>query len=255
MKDFETIVAETKKYHDKKGIIFKLESLFRGIELKDKKVLDIGGGDGLMSFYMAHIGADVCCLEPDSDGSAEVDSSDYHHFEKETGLKINLYRKTFQEYITDDQFDLILIHNAINHLNEQACERLRYDEGAFNLYTDYFKKLNTLLKKDGILIISDCSGKNFWNDIHQKNPFIRNIEWEKHQSPRLWSHIASKADFNKMNLTWSTFNRLGIPGKVILGHAPIAYFLSSHFNLYLTKKELKRLSMEGRRITQKKNAG
>lgn len=255
MKDFESIVAETKKYHNKKGIIFKLESLFRGIELKDKKVLDIGGGDGLMSFFMAHKGADVCCLEPDSDGSAEVDSSDYHHLEKETGLKIQLHRKTFQEFITEDQFDLVLIHNAINHLNESACERLRFDEEAFNMYSSYFRKLNTLLKKDGILIISDCSGNNFWNDIHRKNPFISNIEWNKHQSPRLWGRIASEADFRRMNLTWSTFNRLGIPGKVLLGHGPIAYFLSSHFNLYLAKNEAKQMSMKRLDRAEKKNAG
>lgn len=235
MKQFEEIVAETKKYRNKKGIIFKLESLFKGIEIKDKKILDIGGGDGLMSFWMSHKGADVYCLEPDSNGSADVDLTDYHYLEEETGLKINLIKKTFQDFNTQDQFDLILIHNTINHLNELACERLDYDQESFHTYEEYFHKLYTLLKKNGMLIISDCSRKNFWYNIHQTNPFIKNIEWEKHQAPGLWRVIAEDANFKCEKLTWSTFNRFGHIGKILLGNALTAYFLSSHFNLYLKK--------------------
>lgn len=235
MDPFEEIVAETKKYRNKKGIIFKLETLFKGIEVKNKKVLDIGGGDGLLSFWMAYKGADVHCLEPESDGSADIDCTDYHFLEVKTGLKINLVKETFQNYNTHDQFDLILIHNTINHLNEVACERLNYDLESFHLYEDYFIKLYTLLKEDGMLIISDCSRKNFWSNIHRPNPFIKNIEWEKHQAPRLWRLIAEDADFKFEKLTWSTFNRFGRVGKILLGNALTAYFLSSHFNLYLKK--------------------
>lgn len=235
MKEFEAIIAETKKYRNKTGIIFKLESLFKGIELKGKKVLDIGGGDGLMSFWMAYKGAEVCCLEPESDGSAEIDNSDYMHFERETDLSIKLIKQTFQDFFTNDQFDLILIHNAINHLNESACERLSFDQTAFDTYRNYFDKLHSLLSKDGLLILSDCSRVNFWFAIHRKNPFIKNIEWQKHQSPQLWGTLASNTNFERVKLTWSTFNRLGNVGKILLGNSPTAYFLTSHFNLYLKK--------------------
>ena len=235
MDKFETIVSETEKYRNKSGIIFKLETLFKGIELKDRKVLDIGGGDGLMSFWMAYKGADVYCLEPGSDGSAEIDNTDYHHFEKQTQLEITLIKNTFQDFNTEAHFDLILIHNAINHLNEAACERLGYDHAAFTTYIGYFEKLYALLKKDGILILSDCSRENFWSNIHMKNPFIENIEWGKHQSPALWWRLAKNANFELTKITWSTFNRLGQFGKALLGNRTVAYFLISHFNLYLKK--------------------
>ena len=63
-----TIVKEG-LYSSKSRLKFQMDMLFRGVDLKDKKVLDIGGGYGLFSLYAASRGAKkVICLEPEADG-------------------------------------------------------------------------------------------------------------------------------------------------------------------------------------------
>jgi 2-polyprenyl-3-methyl-5-hydroxy-6-metoxy-1,4-benzoquinol methylase len=47
-----------------------MDNLFRDIDFDGKRVLDIGGGDGVYSFYAAAMGAaEVVCLEPEAAGS------------------------------------------------------------------------------------------------------------------------------------------------------------------------------------------
>src|SRR5438105_1775838 len=47
-----------------------MHSLFCGVEFEGRRVLDIGGGEGVYSFYAAASGAsEVVCLEPEAAGS------------------------------------------------------------------------------------------------------------------------------------------------------------------------------------------
>ncbi len=57
------------------------------------------------------------------------------------------------------------------------------------------------------------------------------IEWHKHQSPKLWAALVAEAGFAESRIGWTSFNRLGNPGKLLLGNKLAAYFLTSHFCL------------------------
>jgi hypothetical protein len=65
-----TVVVEG-VYSNEGNLRFQLTALFGGIDFVNKRVLDIGGGVGLHSFYAACRGADrVVCLEPETKGSS-----------------------------------------------------------------------------------------------------------------------------------------------------------------------------------------
>ena len=51
--------------------MISIDMIFKGINFKDKRAIDIGGGSGLFSFYLALNDAkDVLVMEPEFDGSA-----------------------------------------------------------------------------------------------------------------------------------------------------------------------------------------
>ena len=57
-------------YPNRGNLQFHLNTLFKDITFENRRVLDIGGGSGLHSFYVACIGAkEVVCLEPETKGS------------------------------------------------------------------------------------------------------------------------------------------------------------------------------------------
>jgi cyclopropane fatty-acyl-phospholipid synthase-like methyltransferase len=235
--EFAQIIVDNGIFPTMKRLRFKLDNLFDKLKLSGKTVLDIGGGEGLLSFYSAYKGAqNVICLEPESEGSSfGVIEKFYSLKEQFQFSNVSLNKDVFQNFKTALQFDLILMYNSINHLNEPACINIRSDKHAKSEYMEYFNKLYALTNNNGILIISDCSNKNFWDSIRIRNPFAKNIEWNKHQSPEIWFDLAQKSGFKFEKLIWSSFNRLGKPGKIIFANKIAAYFFDSHFNLYLKK--------------------
>ena len=65
-----SIVIEEGLYPNRGNLQFHLKTLFKDIALENRRVLDIGGGSGLHSFYAACMGAkEIVCLEPETEGS------------------------------------------------------------------------------------------------------------------------------------------------------------------------------------------
>ena len=62
-------VIEEGLYPNRGNLQFHLKTLFKSTALENRRVLDIGGGSGLHSFYAACMGAkEVVCLEPGNGG-------------------------------------------------------------------------------------------------------------------------------------------------------------------------------------------
>jgi hypothetical protein len=214
------------------------EYLFDGIGLAGKNVLDVGGGIGVYSMFAASCGAArVVCLEPTADGSSGTSAVTF----EEMRTTLDLPRAEFlpyrlQEYdARGDTFDVILLHDSINHLDEHACARLGHDEEAVRSYQGIFRSLAELARTGSALIITDVSRSNFFVTIHRVNPFIPSIDWDKHQSPECWAGLLAEAGFREPRLRWTTPRRFGRAGQVLLGNQWGTYFLTSAFCLTMRR--------------------
>ena len=221
----------------KKGDLqFKMATLFAGIDFNDKKVLDIGGGFGLFSFYMACRGAKkVICLEPEADGSSSGVTDKFQKLNTLLGKKnVELKAEGFQTFNAGDEtYDVILLHNSINHLDETACINLLTEPEAKTVYKQLFSKIYSLLNRGALLIICDCSRYNFFSLVGIRNPFASTIEWHKHQAPKTWANMLIKEGFVNPRIRWSSFTKLGNLGRILTGNKLMAYFLRSHFCLLM----------------------
>lgn len=222
-----------------RNLLNHVRYFFGNIDLRGKRVLDVGGGRGLLSFWTAVNGGIAVCLEPEFEGSSEDMQDSFRTLAQ--SLQISSARAqqlavTFQDYDTDEKFDLIALANSINHLNERATVNLQHDPAAVSEYASYFRKMLSLLNREGRVIILDCDRYNFFNMLGLKSPFMPTIEWHKHQSPYFWRKLLESAGFKVVGISWSSPNSLGRLGRILLGNRLVAYFLLSHFRLEAVKQ-------------------
>lgn len=232
--------AVTRRLYSGKSRLFNhLSYIFGRNELYKRRLLDIGGGTGLLSFWMAVNGGSAICLEPEFHGSSTGMQEAFQSLARDLDVSPEQAQQqatTFQDFELDEKFDIIILANSINHLNEEATINLQCDPDAVSVYVSYFEKMRNLLSDGGRVIITDCDRHNFFNTFGLKSPFMPSIEWQKHQSPRFWGKLLQKAGFKIADISWSSPNILGLPGRFFLGNRIIAYFLLSHFRIEAIKK-------------------
>jgi hypothetical protein len=239
LKKYFNIVIQEGLYGSASKLQFYLSELFEGVDFQNKAMLDVGGGNGLYSFYGASKGGrSVICLEPEEEGSTSGVTEKFRKVQEQlSGLKqVKLVTTSFQEFDNESElFDIILLHYSINHLDEEACMRLHRDEDARQRYKKIFDKFYALAAPGAKLIITDCSRYNLFALLGLKNPTAPTIEWHKHQSPEFWAELLTEAGFCNPQIRWRSFDILRSVGKILLGNKVAAFFLQSLFFLTMEK--------------------
>ena len=235
LEEFSNIVVRHGLHHSKKNLKQYLDVLFGTVDFQGKSFLDIGGGTGLFTHYAAFKGASrSVCMEPEDDGSTSGVTEKFTKVKEDLNAagQVELDYRLFQDY-DGEPFDIILLHNSVNHLDEEACESVLTSEESRLTYVGLFEKLNKLLTPNGLVIICDCGRRNFFGDLGLTNPVMKSIEWHKHQQPKVWGELLEKSGFKVETIRWNTFNTLGKFGAMLLGYSIPSYFSLSHFRMYV----------------------
>ena len=224
-------IARSTGYRSVKRYSHRCEFLFRDIPVSGRRVLDVGCGKGTFALWAAINGAaHVLGIEPESSGST---TGTLHRFRDTVAVlelgKMVTARAEYLQGLTpaDGPFDLVIMYNVINHLNEGAVISLHCDEGAYEQYRVILRDFRQLMRKGGYVIVADCGRRNFWNDLGRKNPLVPTIEWHKHQQPDLWISLFRQAGFELHDLRWTPLYSLAVLTQNWLAH----YFTMSHFTL------------------------
>lgn len=214
-------------------------ALFRGIDFRGRRVLDVGGGLGTCSFLAVAAGAsEAICLDPEAAGATSGTGAVFNGLAADLGIdNAHIEPKTLQSYVAPPRsFDVVIFHNSINHVEEAACIELERSEAARRAYRAVFTQVADLSRPGADLIIADCSSRNLFPRLGLRHPISKSIEWEKHQPPEVWAREAAAAGFERPRISWTSYTRLGRLGWIFTANRWAAYVLTGHFILHMKRR-------------------
>jgi hypothetical protein len=179
-----------------------------------------------------HGASRVLGIEPEADGSDSGMLTAFRESVNQLGLQsVVSARENFLQDLrpSDGQFDVAVLFNVINHLNESAASHLHESVEAQRAYTAILEEFRAMLVPGAMVSVADCSSSNFWNDIGIRAPLAPTIDWSKHQPPQIWTRIFGRAGFETLAVRWSPLYPFGRFSSNRLVH----YFSVSHFVMQL----------------------
>ena len=212
----------------------KGEFLFAGVPLAGAHVLEVGCGNGTWAIWAALHNADrVVGIDPEAHGSSSGDFASFQETIEILGLtkRVAAYERYLHQLPEQDSpFNVVVMYDVINHLDELAVSLLHRDQDASKSYVRALQSLRSHMRGGGWAIVADCARDNFWPQIGLKSPFTHNqIEWQKHQNPDVWIGIFKQAGFRLYDLRWSPL----YPFRTLTSNRLVQFLTYSHFVLRL----------------------
>jgi SAM-dependent methyltransferase len=225
--------AARAEYGSKVKLLPHLERLIEPLPLAGLSVLDVGAGSGLWSAYFATQGAAVTSLEPLQEGSNPAMDSNFRRYVNclSDPSAVTLVRTSLQNYHGDSKFDLVVLNNSINHIDESACVALLDHEDARVKYIHIFSKLASMMAPTGRIWISDCARHNLFGDLRVRNPLVPYIDWELHHQPGTWCQLMEQAGLVCDHIVWNFTSRLGSRVQRAFSRRMPCYLTTSHFTI------------------------
>ena len=198
------------------GYRYSMEQLFQGIQLRDRSVLEIGSGRGLISLHCAVQGASrVLSMEPEMEGSTGGVTAIQQQRTEELGLDtVELLRQDFHDADLEGQsFDAVIMIAVLNHLYETPIDASK-DSAVFDQFVKIAKKLYGLLNEGGVVIATDACRYSLWTQAHRFGLprklclTQKTIEWRIHQQPSVWKNIFRSAGFQSCEIHYPVPYRL-----------------------------------------------
>ena len=206
--------------------------IFKDIDLKNKKIMDLGGGNGRASFFALSESPSCtsCVVDPLTEGSNNLMLEQFNYIKKKFAEdRIKFHQDFIDSLLKPEIFDIVLMHNSINHIGEDIIEKILTNNESYNEYKKRIKPIFDRLTSKGILIVSDCGTFNFLGNLGFKNPIAPTINWKIHCEPNIWQKMIEGFGFRHIRTEWTARREFGNFGRKFLSNRICSYFLNSHF--------------------------
>lgn len=216
---------------------FRCREVFRDVSLTGSTMLEVGSGPGLFCLWAAMHGATrVVGLEPEVAGCTSGSSQIFHDLIKIIGVEtVECISQRLQDFDPGgERFDIVLSHNSVEHLDEDAVVCLDRDGAARDVYIALFRKVGAMMGRGGKFIIYNVGRSNLWTHLFNGwSPLAPSIEWHKHHDPALWCRILMDSGFGGFHISWQRFYSLRYLGPVASNRVS-AFLLAPVFRLRAT---------------------
>jgi len=151
--------------------------------------------------------------------------------------RINCHR-TYVDKLTDPNvFDIIVMHNTINHIGEDILEDILFNNDA---YIDCGIRVKTLLDRLSsgvILIVSNCGSRNFFGQIGLKRLFAPSIDSYLHCESGVWQQMIEDLGFSSIKTQWTARREFGFLERFFLSINYVLIFLTVILLVFIKKAE------------------
>lgn len=225
-------------HHNVTAFRYDAAQLFDGIDIREKRVLEIGSGRGLLAILVWLQGADfVASMEPELVGA----TSGVIAMQRE---RIGTLGLANVEVVTADfntwdaagaRFDVILSRASLNHLHASEKHALR-DRDTYENYVRVARKIHELLAPGGFFIATDACRYGFFSALRRfgvRRPWRwkrSGLNWRHHQNPGTWARIFHEAGFARVRVDYPVPYALR-HSRAIVNTAFANFFLKGSFIL------------------------
>jgi hypothetical protein len=134
-------------------------------------------------------------------------------------------------------FDVIILHNSSNHVDEHACIGFEKSEAARAKYRVVFEKLADIAAPGADLVIAGCTSSNIFPMLGLKHPGSQSIECEKRQPLEVWAREFENVGYENPIIRWTAYSRPGALGWALAANRWAAFLLTGHFMLRMRRRE------------------
>jgi SAM-dependent methyltransferase len=229
-------------HHNPEALAYALSRMFAGVGLRKRRVLEVGSGRGMISAYMALLGASrVVSMEPETVGSTSGVVDTQRRSLAAMGLAdvVEVVPADFNTWHSDDRFDVIVSRASLNHIYP-AEKNAGSDPQTRAGYLAVARRVLELLEPGGVFVATDANRYSLFGlgrVIGLRRPWRRRrsgVNWRHHQNARVWRSILLEAGFSEVRISYPVSHKLRHVSALV-NNAGVNFLLQGSFIIHARK--------------------